>query len=55
VNVMRQPSDGRLFLLADLDPNQLARRYGLWTWVQLAIAIGAGSALLLLLTKFILR
>jgi len=55
VNMMRKPRDGRLFLLADLDPNRLARRYGLWTWIQLVIAIGAGSGLLLLLTKFILR
>jgi hypothetical protein len=29
--MMRKPRDGRLFLLADLDPNRLALRYGLWT------------------------
>ena len=55
VNVMRRPRDGRLFLLADLDPNQLARRYGWWTWIQLVIALAAGAGLLVLLTKFILR
>ena len=55
VNVLRKPRDGRLFLLADLDPNHLARRYGLWTWIQLAIAIAAGAGLLVLVTRFILR
>jgi hypothetical protein len=55
VTMMRRPRDGRLFLLADLDPNGVARRYGLWTWIQLGIAIAAGAGLLLLLTKFIFR
>ena len=55
VNILRKPRDGRLFLLADLDPNRLARRYGLWTWIQLAIAIAAGAGLVVLLTRFILR
>jgi hypothetical protein len=52
---MRKPRDGRLFLLSDLDPNRLARRYGVWTWIQLAIGVGAGGGLLLLLTTFFLR
>jgi hypothetical protein len=55
VNILRKPRDGRLFLLADLDPNRLARRYGLWTWIQLAIAIAAGAGLVVLMTRFILR
>jgi hypothetical protein len=55
VNIVRKPRDGRLFLLADLDPNHLARRYGLWTWIQLAIAIAAGAGLVVLMTRFILR
>ena len=55
VNVLRKPRDGRLFLLADLDPNHLARRYGLWTWIQLAIASAAGTGLVVLMTRFILR
>ena len=55
VNILRKPRDGRLFLLADLDPNRLARRYGLWTWIQLTIAIAAGAGLMVLMTRFILR
>jgi len=53
VHIMRKPRDGRLFLLSDLDPYKLARRYGFWTAIQLLIAIGAGAGLLLLLTRFV--
>ena len=45
VNIMRKPRDGRLFLLSDLEPEQLARRYGFWTLIQLVIALGAGYGL----------
>jgi hypothetical protein len=55
VNIMRKPRDGRLFLLSDLSPEQMARRYGFWTLAQLAIALGAGAGLLFLFTRFILR
>lgn len=50
INIMRKPRDGRLFLLSDLDPNRLARRYGFWTVIQLIIAVSAGAGVLVLLT-----
>jgi hypothetical protein len=43
-NVMQRPRDGRLFLISDLDPERLARRYKRWTWfhlVMLFVAIGS--------------
>jgi len=55
VNIMRKPRDGRLFLLADLSPEQMARRYGFWTLMQLLIAMGAASGLLVLLTRVALH
>jgi len=55
MNIMRKPRDERIFLLADLSPQQMARRYGLWTMVQLAIALGAGTGLVILLARFLLR
>ena len=41
VHVLRLPQDGRLFLLGNLSPEKLARRYALWTWLHLAIFFGA--------------
>ena len=55
VNILRKPRDGRLFLLSDLSPEQMARRYGFWTLIQLAIALGSGAGLLVLLTRFVLH
>lgn len=34
---MVQPHDGRLFLISNLPPAQLARRYGFWAWGHLLI------------------
>lgn len=34
---MVQPHDGRLFLISNLPPDQLARRYGFWAWGHLLI------------------
>ncbi len=55
VNIVRKPRDGRLFLLSDLSPAQMARRYGFWTLIQLAIALAAGTGLVVLVAKFLLR
>jgi len=55
VTVVRKPRDGRLFLLSDLSPEQMVRRYGLWTLVQLAIALAAGVGLIVLIARFLLR
>jgi hypothetical protein len=30
LSVLRRPGNGRMFLISDLDPAQLARRYRLW-------------------------
>jgi hypothetical protein len=49
VHLLRQPRDGRLFLLANEMPDQLGLRYRLWSWVHLAIFLGAGCAGLLML------
>ena len=55
VNILRKPRDGRLFLLSDLSPEQMARRYGFWTLIQLVIALGAGTGLVVLVTRFVLH
>jgi len=36
-NIMHKPDDGRLFLISDLDPLRLARRYNVWAWFHLFI------------------
>ena len=50
VNLMRRPSDGRLFMLSNLDPAKLARRYLRWKWFHLCVffaGLGIGAWLLL--------
>ncbi|QID18739.1 hypothetical protein G3580_14565 [Nitrogeniibacter mangrovi] len=49
-HVMRKPDDRRLYLISDLDPNALGRRYQIWGWVFLAILIGTGATTLWLLS-----
>lgn len=36
-NIVHKPDDGRLFLISDLDPLRLARRYRLWAWFHVAV------------------
>jgi hypothetical protein len=48
-HVMRNPADGRLFLVSNLVPEKLHRRYHIWSWVHIVILFGAGSAALVLL------
>lgn len=43
-SILRKPSDGRLFLIANEMPEKLGARYRFWAWVHLAIFIGIGSA-----------
>lgn len=38
---MLKPRDGRLFLISNVPPEKLARRYALWTWLHLLIFFGA--------------
>src|SRR5579859_2146990 len=40
-NMLHQPADGRLFLISNLDPHKLHRRYTIWAWVHLAVLVGA--------------
>jgi len=40
-NYLMRPDDGRLFLISNLSPDKLARRYSIWTWAHLAIFFGA--------------
>lgn len=41
VNMVHKPKDGRLFLISNIDPNKLLRRYKLWSWLHLAMLLGA--------------
>lgn len=45
VSVLRTPGDGRPFLLSNLSPEALARRYGLWALLHLLVFLAALSAL----------
>jgi hypothetical protein len=40
-NFMLQPHDGRLYLISNLGPDKLARRYTLWAWAHIVILFGA--------------
>ena len=41
INIISQPRDGKLFLISNLTPEKLSRRYLFWTWGHLAIFFGA--------------
>lgn len=45
VHILHRPADGRLYLISDLDPRQLARRYRGWSWLHLAVFSGALAGL----------
>jgi hypothetical protein len=51
VHTLRKPRDGRHFLISNLDPDRLARRYGMWTTIQLTVAVLSGAGGLLVLTS----
>jgi hypothetical protein len=40
-NMLHQPRDGRLFLISNIDHEQLGRRYRIWAWLHLFVLIGA--------------
>ena len=44
VHVLRAPASGRLFLLSNLSPQQLGRKYVLWGWFHLMVFFAAGAA-----------
>jgi hypothetical protein len=41
VNYLLPPQDGRLFLISNLPQQKLTYRYWFWTWVHLAVFLGA--------------
>lgn len=43
-HVVRAPADGRLYLISDLDPAHIARRYRRWALFHLAVFLGAAAA-----------
>lgn len=43
-HVVRAPRDGRLYLISDLDPARIARRYRLWAGFHLALFLGSLAA-----------
>lgn len=49
-DVVSKPADGRLYLLSNLDPVKLERKYFFWAWVHLALFFAAlGGALWLMI------
>jgi hypothetical protein len=46
LDVVGAPRDGRLYLLSNIDPAKLARRFVLWAWAHLAAFFAALGALL---------
>lgn len=44
IPVMAKPEDGRLFLLSNLEPGKLTRRYLLWAWFHLTVFVSSGAA-----------
>ena len=40
VHVMHYPVDGRLYLISNMDPEKLARRYQWWAWAHLLVFFG---------------
>lgn len=44
-HLLRRPKDGRMYLLSNLDPEALARRYRLWSWFHMTVfSSGAAAA-----------
>lgn len=44
VHVMRAPANGQLYLLSNLSPQQLSRKYVFWSWFHLIVFFAAGVA-----------
>src|SRR5574337_664929 len=42
-HVVRKPRDGRLYLISDLAPERLARRYRRWAWFHLSLFVGGAG------------
>jgi hypothetical protein len=48
-HILRRPDSGQLFLVSNLDPEQVARRHRLWQWLHLGAAVAAGAGLVAVL------
>lgn len=48
VHILRKPADGRLFLLSNLSPRALSKRYGFWAWLHLGFLFAAVVAVIYL-------
>ncbi len=40
-HIVHKPRDGRLFLISNIDPGKLARRYKVWAWMHLGFVLAA--------------
>ncbi len=45
IHIMRAPKDGRLYLVANLDPDKLSRRHRIWGLVHLSIILAASTGM----------
>jgi len=45
LHIISQPRDGKLFLISNLTPDKLSRRYLFWAWAHLAIFFGSLSGI----------
>lgn len=50
-HVLRKPPGRRLYLISDLDPQQLGKRYQLWGWLFLTMMLAGAGALFWLSTR----
>ncbi len=41
IHILAQPRDGKLFLISNLTPEKLSRRYLFWSWAHVVIFFGA--------------
>ncbi|MBL8447180.1 MAG: hypothetical protein JNJ44_07175 [Zoogloeaceae bacterium] len=44
-HIIRKPSDGRLYLISDLDPDHIARHFRRWTWFHATLFVGGAGTL----------
>ncbi len=51
-NIMHKPRDGRLFLISDLDPSRLARRYWMWAGLHLCLMFATVGSLLWVVPRY---
>lgn len=45
LHVIQRPQDGRFYLISDIDPGKLARKYRWWSWFHIVLFFGALIAL----------